>query len=142
MVYVSITEMAVLRTYRSSGILISCRGCKRVHRTAAEIVGGQREGMSSGRAKGNTVVPQTPPTPPPPSQTALLRGLTHTSLQSGKTKGDPAIGRLLADTVTSVPRIPPEDLERLVADNAQVWKPTLWARPCAFHDVRGCNEKP
>jgi len=41
------------------------------------------------------------------------------SLQSGKSKGDPAIGRLLADTVTSVPRIPPAELERLVADNAQ-----------------------
>ena len=28
-------------------------------------------------------------------------------------------GRFLADTVTSVPRISPEELERLVADNAQ-----------------------
>ena len=40
-------------------------------------------------------------------------------LQSGRRKGDPVTGRFLADTVTSVPRISPEELERLVADNAQ-----------------------
>ena len=34
-------------------------------------------------------------------------------------KPDPALGRVLADTVMSVPRIPPEELEQLVADNAQ-----------------------
>lgn len=40
-------------------------------------------------------------------------------LQSGKVKGDPRIGRFLADTITAVPRVSPAELERLVADNAQ-----------------------
>ena len=41
------------------------------------------------------------------------------ALQSGKVKADPTLGRLLADTVKSVPSIPPEELEQLVADDAQ-----------------------
>lgn len=41
------------------------------------------------------------------------------TLQAGKAKPDPSLGRLLADTVMSVPRIPPEELEQLVADDAQ-----------------------
>lgn len=41
------------------------------------------------------------------------------SLQSGKVKADPILGRLIADTVRSVPRIAPEELEQLVADDAQ-----------------------
>lgn len=40
-------------------------------------------------------------------------------MQSGDRKADPGLGRLLADTVRSVPCIPPDELEQLVADDAQ-----------------------
>lgn len=40
-------------------------------------------------------------------------------MQSGKQKADPTLGRLIADTVRSVPQIPAEELEQMVADDAQ-----------------------
>ena len=40
-------------------------------------------------------------------------------LQEGRRKGDLALGRYLADTVTGIPRFAPEEFEAMMTDSAQ-----------------------
>ncbi len=51
--------------------------------------------------------------------------------QEGRRKGDPAVGRYIADTLTAVPRFSKAEFERLFSESTQDVRMSSWSR--TFH---------